>query len=317
MRLRGKKAFIRVFFAGALIIGALLWLSHGKNRKYDTSAEKSVTLVADSFPFGYDGVTVSTVGEFLEAADLGITADDTVFPSRDAVLSSGMRVFVNRMKTVSVRADGETREIRTTVRTSGEALLEANVLLRDEDLVAPTRETLLSRSEKIAVTRVEIREEMVEKKIPFETKTKEDDTVSWRKKVTEQKGENGIRAYRYRVSYHDGKEVARKPLGSEITKDPITEIVIQGTYVKTGKAVRGLGTWYSYTGKLAAASLSLPLGSYAKVTNPANGKSVIVVINDRGPYGKGRIIDLDKVAFQEIASLGAGVIEVKVEPVLN
>jgi rare lipoprotein A len=78
-----------------------------------------------------------------------------------------------------------------------------------------------------------------------------------------------------------------------------------------------MGTWYSYTGKRAAASLSLPLGSYARVTNPANGKSVIVVINDRGPYGKGRIIDLDKVAFEEIASLGAGVIDVKVEPVLN
>ena len=59
------------------------------------------------------------------------------------------------------------------------------------------------------------------------------------------------------------------------------------------------------------------MGSYAKVTNTANGKSVIVQINDRGPFGPGRIIDLDKVAFAKIASIGAGVIGVKVEEVLN
>ena len=59
------------------------------------------------------------------------------------------------------------------------------------------------------------------------------------------------------------------------------------------------------------------MGSYVKVTNTANGKSVIVKINDRGPFGAGRIIDLDKVAFQEIASLGQGVINVKMEEITN
>jgi rare lipoprotein A len=47
------------------------------------------------------------------------------------------------------------------------------------------------------------------------------------------------------------------------------------------------------------------------VTNVANGKTVIVEINDYGPHGKDRIIDLDKVAFSKIASLGAGVISSK------
>jgi rare lipoprotein A len=53
------------------------------------------------------------------------------------------------------------------------------------------------------------------------------------------------------------------------------------------------------------------------VTNQSNGKSVIVKINDRGPFGKNRIIDLDKVAFAKIASIGAGIIDVKVEEVTN
>jgi rare lipoprotein A len=68
---------------------------------------------------------------------------------------------------------------------------------------------------------------------------------------------------------------------------------------------------------MSAANPWLPIGSYVKVTNEANGKSVIVRINDRGPFVPGRIVDLDKVAFQKIASLGAGVISVKMEEVAN
>jgi uncharacterized protein YabE (DUF348 family) len=302
---------------GSVIIASFFILIRKPAHTFDLSAPKSVTVRLDGFPMSYRFVTESTIGDFLNDLGTDIGPGDEIIPSRDVPLSSGMNITVNRLKVVSIRSDGQTTEVRTTIRTAGDALSEADVSLRDEDLVSPARGTLLSRVEKMTVTRVEIREETVEKKIAFETKAKEDDTLSWRKKVTEQKGEIGIRAYRYRVSYHDGKEVGRKLLGSEVTKEPVSEVIVQGTYVKTGKAVRGAGTWYDYTGKMAAASLSLPIGSYAKVTNPANGKSVIVVINDRGPYGKGRIIDLDKVAFQEIASLGAGVIDVKVEPVLN
>ena len=122
---------------------------------------------------------------------------------------------------------------------------------------------------------------------------------------------------KYKITYKDGKEISRVVLERNITKDPVTEVETQGTYVKTGNAQRGQGTWYSYQGGLFAASTTIPRGGYARVTNTANGKSVMVQINDYGPQGKGRVIDLDKVAFQKIASIGAGVIGVKVEEVLN
>ena len=118
-------------------------------------------------------------------------------------------------------------------------------------------------------------------------------------------------------SYKNGKEISRIVLSKTVVKDPVTQVETQGTYVKVGNAQKGQGTWYSYQGGLFAASLTIPHGGYARVTNTANGKSVIVQINDSGPYGKGRIIDLDKVAFEKIASIGAGVIGVKVEEVLN
>lgn len=62
-----------------------------------------------------------------------------------------------------------------------------------------------------------------------------------------------------------------------------------------------------------AAHRKLPFGSRVKVTNTANGKSVVVKINDRGPFVSGRIIDLSKSAFSSIARTSLGVIDVRIE----
>jgi len=66
-------------------------------------------------------------------------------------------------------------------------------------------------------------------------------------------------------------------------------------------------------GKLTAAHRTLPFGTRLKVTNTQNSKSVVVRVNDRGPFAKGRIIDLSSSAFKTIASLNAGVIPVRIE----
>jgi rare lipoprotein A (peptidoglycan hydrolase) len=65
--------------------------------------------------------------------------------------------------------------------------------------------------------------------------------------------------------------------------------------------------------KLTAAHPTLPLGTKAVVTNLETGKSVEVTINDRGPYAKGRKIDLSKAAAQKIGMTKKGVAKVKIE----
>jgi rare lipoprotein A len=64
---------------------------------------------------------------------------------------------------------------------------------------------------------------------------------------------------------------------------------------------------------LTAAHPTMPLPSYARVTNLANGSSVVVRVNDRGPYAEGRIIDLSKRAAEMLDYSHAGVARVKVE----
>lgn len=64
---------------------------------------------------------------------------------------------------------------------------------------------------------------------------------------------------------------------------------------------------------LTAAHKTLPFGTIVKVTNESNGKSVIVRINDRGPFIKGRVIDLTKAAFSVIDNIQRGVTKVQLE----
>lgn len=66
--------------------------------------------------------------------------------------------------------------------------------------------------------------------------------------------------------------------------------------------------------KMTAAAKDLPLGSHVTVTNKRNGKSVNVKVNDRGPYVKGRVIDLSKTAARKIGiTRKDGLAPVKVE----
>ena len=89
----------------------------------------------------------------------------------------------------------------------------------------------------------------------------------------------------------------------------------------------GLASWYGpkFHGKLTAsgeifnqekftaAHPTLPWGSRVKVTNLVNGKSVEVRINDRGPFGKGRIIDVSRAAAKALGMVGQGITTVQIE----
>ncbi len=68
--------------------------------------------------------------------------------------------------------------------------------------------------------------------------------------------------------------------------------------------------------KLTAAHRKLPFGTKLRITNEANGKSTIVTVNDRGPFTKGREIDLSKRAFRDIVRhSGYGTMKVTIEVV--
>lgn len=66
---------------------------------------------------------------------------------------------------------------------------------------------------------------------------------------------------------------------------------------------------------LTAAHRTHPFGTYLRVTNTANGKAIIVKVNDRGPFIKGRVVDLSGAAARGIDMIRAGIASVKVDVV--
>jgi rare lipoprotein A len=91
------------------------------------------------------------------------------------------------------------------------------------------------------------------------------------------------------------------------------------------RAFSGLASFYSYSGgklanggrfepsALTAAHRTLPFGTRVRVTDPKNGRSVIVTINDRGPFSRGRVIDVSLGAARALRMLDRGVVFIQAE----
>lgn len=103
--------------------------------------------------------------------------------------------------------------------------------------------------------------------------------------------------------------------------------VVSHAFAGPADALAGTASWYGRhwqgrktasgtrfdPGRLTAAHRSLPLNTRVRVTNLENAKSVTVLINDRGPYVRGRVIDLSKAAARRLGMLKEGVAPVRIE----
>ncbi|MFS1522971.1 septal ring lytic transglycosylase RlpA family protein [Microbulbifer sp. 2304DJ12-6] len=121
----------------------------------------------------------------------------------------------------------------------------------------------------------------------------------------------------------------REPIGPAGNKTPyrVNGVTYHVRDAVKGYKERGRASWYGtkFHGRntangeiynmyaISAAHKTLPLPSYAKVTNLDNGRSIIVRVNDRGPFVQGRIIDLSYTAAQKLGYVEQGVARVEVE----
>jgi rare lipoprotein A len=101
------------------------------------------------------------------------------------------------------------------------------------------------------------------------------------------------------------------------------------TEVRPGHTETGLASWYGrpYHGRttasgerydmraMTAAHRTLPLGTVVEVRNLENGRKIRVLINDRGPFVEGRILDVSRGAAKKLRMLDAGVVRVRIRVV--
>jgi len=203
--------------------------------------------------------------------------------------------------------------VLTNAATVSYLLAAMGVKLHPRDIVRPTVETTLSWGAVIRVVRVRETVVTVTEALPFQTLTQYSKDLAADQIVVVQPGVGGSARRTYRIVYRNGLEAGRILLAEQVLSSPADQIVERGLPEPAGHGSEtGQGSWYSRTG-MCAANLTLPKGTWVTVTNLDNGKSVGVIIDDRGPYGvPGRIIDLCQTAFAQIAPLGQGVARVTI-----
>ena len=267
-------------------------------------------------------------------------------PSRMSRVESGLVVELSDPVGMTVIVGDVQRDLITDEATVGDVLSRIGVELGPHDRVVPDLDSPTEQGMVVAVERVEIREEVREEAIAFATEERRTDALRQGERREVQGGLNGVSRITEEITLVNGAAEARETLRTETLREPRPRIVEVGTAPaprerreaqapaqpepareeaaaepeeepeKPAPANReeGEASWYDNPyGGYTAAHPSLPRGSVVTVTNLANGRSVEVRINDRGPFVDGRVIDLNREAFAELAPPSAGVIRVRVE----
>jgi hypothetical protein len=224
--------------------------------------------------------------------------------------------------TVSVRAvvAGKVHDVTTNAPTVGELLSAMGIHPDAGDRVQPSLRSPLHSGLTLRFTKVRIFTETVTAPIPFQTTTTSSADLAPGAVQIASAGVPGLRSVTRRVTVIDGHRTQMRTLRSSVVLAPVTEVRLVGPNadpvgVSAGQhPTTGQATWYDppWSG-LTAASPWLPFGTHVTVTDLDTGRSVVVIINDRGPYADpSRIIDLSPEAFSQLDSLGRGVINVRI-----
>jgi resuscitation-promoting factor RpfB len=223
---------------------------------------------------------------------------------------------------VAVRAVvmGKVHDVLTNAATSEELLSAMGITPDADDRVQPSPRTPLHDGSLIRFDRVRVATRNVDKPIPFTVGTTTTGAVAPGVIRVVQHGVDGMLRTTYQIRFVNGRAVSRVVLDRRVLQEAVPEQREVGRAATNGGDGDGDGdggsqfgeaSWYDtpWDG-LTAAHPWLPFGTDVKVTNMVTGESVVVVINDRGPFG-GRIIDLSDEAFARLAPLGQGVMQVR------
>jgi len=176
----------------------------------------------------YGDPFIKTLDEMLSSLGLEIFKEDQVEVLPPPEWGMGSKITIHRALPVEVTDAKKVTIYRTWQETVGGLLKENNIELVGQDSVDPALETKLAKDMKIKVTRVAEVEVTEKEAIDFKTIRKEDIDLEKGQTRIDQKGIKGEKTVIYIVKRVDGEEVSRTKKSSEITKDPVNEILIIG-----------------------------------------------------------------------------------------
>lgn len=173
-----------------------------------------------------------TVQDAVDKAGFEIKEDEELDHDAKEHLTDGMIIKIQREVTVTLKADGESKDIKTKAATVKEFLDEQGVTLGEDDEVSEKSDALLENDMKITVKRVEYKEETRTESIDYETVEKSDDSMYKGESKTVQEGAKGEKEVTYKVKYVDGEKDSEEKTSEKVTKEPTDKIVSYGTKAK-------------------------------------------------------------------------------------
>jgi uncharacterized protein YabE (DUF348 family) len=223
---------------------------------------------------------------------------------------------------VSVRVvvAGKVHDVLTDARTTGELLSAMGITPDAHDRVQPSPSTPLHVGARVVFDRVQILLRELRRSIPFATRTTWTTDLEPGQIQVVSPGVAGLALVTVRTVVVNGQVKRSETVGERVVRPQVDAVLLSGPASPMvpqgpsgGHGASGQATWYDppWSG-LTAASPWIPFGTHVTVTDLATGRTVIVVIDDRGPFAAGRIIDLSPEAFSILSPLGRGVLDVRI-----
>ena len=177
--------------------------------------------------------TVWTTATSLDQAlgALGVnTAGADLSTSRSAAIDrEGLSVDVNTLKTVTIKADGKKRQVKTTGSTVADALAAAKIKADSNDKLSVAADKPIKSGDAVTFTDVSVAKVTKKEKLAFATVRKNASSLARGTTKVDTAGQTGTRTITYRVVREDGKVTSRKKVSSKVTDAPRNRVVLVGT----------------------------------------------------------------------------------------
>lgn len=270
--------------------------------------QKPVTVAVDGKVIESRVFFANTVEDVLAKNNIKLADKDEVNPSLDTIVKKDSKITITRAFKVKVIADGETKEIISPPITVKEAIKLAGFQLGEKDIVKTLPNEKTVPNQEIEVIRVTEEEIQLEEAIPFQTEKTIDDTLEKGLTKTISRGKEGVALNTIKITYHNGEEVAREVVDSQIKVEPKNRVIALGniTSVSRGgqrlnfkEALQVQASAYTYTGNRTATGQVPAVGMVAVDPSviPLGSKLYIegygyAVAADTGGAIKGAKVDL-------------------------
>lgn len=252
-----------------------------------------------------------TVGDFLQENGIELSLHDEVTPHLTSSVTDSMTITYSPAQALSITSGEMSINTHSTARTVGEALAEVGIPLMGLDSSLPKENEPLPADGQITVTRVMESISVDLQTIPFSTEETESEDVAFGEQEILQAGENGVAMVRTRIRYENGVEVSRTEEDKTILKEPINQIIANGSKIVLSEVGGDAPYQYWYATQMYASWYS-PCNSgtggcsYGTASGARAGYGIVAVDYSYYSYFAGMRVYIPGYGIATIGDTGGG-----------